>query len=331
MKNQRFPQRALAYGLSAFLAFSAVLLSLYLPDTLARLGDGALQQAHEEPFSWTGYRAREWREGSQLFLLDEARSGGAATLSLGNAENAPELPAAVEALFLIILQDARQDGVLTVEHGILRGEWEGLAVEEEYDVFTYRDAERVCRIYARAQSGTIARVEWESKDTQSFAARLFSMVESYNALAQAEKDAIAADEGGSGTRQFLWTSACDVLGLEFGRHLNGMEAALLLGQAGLSAQTADAAAFPAEAQSGGNGEANYAIAENSLSAEAPQFSGENAVQVQYAPDVFLILEPWESALDARDMPIVFVDAENRYEVHLKAQDGALVFALLPAI
>ena len=122
-----------------------------------------------------------------------------------------------------------------------------------------------------------------------------------------------------------------MLGLEFGRHLNGMEAALLLGQAGLSAQTADAAAFPAEAQSGGNGEANYAIAENSLSAEAPQFSGENAVQVQYAPDVFLILEPWESALDARDMPIVFVDAENRYEVHLKAQDGALVFALLPAI
>ena len=329
MIKRRFPQRALAYGLSAFLAFSAVLLSLYLPDTLARLGDGALlQQAHEESFSWTGYRAREWREGAQLFLLDEARSGGAATLSLGSAENAPELPTAVEALFLLILQDARQDGVLAVERGVLRGEWEGLAVEEEYDVFTYRDAERVCRIYASAQSGTIARAEWESKDTQNFAERLLSMVESYNALAQAEKDAIAADEGGRGTRQFLWTSACDVLGLEFRRYLNGMEAALLLGQAGLSSQAADAAAFPA-AQSGGNGEENYAIAGDSLSAEAPQFSGENAVQS--ASDVFLILGEWENALDARDMPIVFVDAENRYEVHLKAQDGALVFALLPAI
>lgn len=90
MIKRRFSQRALAYGLSAVLALSAVLLSLYLPDTLARLGDGALlRQAHEEPFSWTGYRAREWREGAQLFLLDEARSGGAATLSLGSAENAP--------------------------------------------------------------------------------------------------------------------------------------------------------------------------------------------------------------------------------------------------
>lgn len=155
------------------------------------------------------------------------------------------------------------------------------------------------------------------------------MVESYNALAQAEKDAIAADEGGRGTRQFLWMSACNVLGLEFWRYLDGTEAALLLGQAGLSAQTADAAAFPAEAQSDGNGEANYAIAGDSLSAEAPQFSGENAVQS--ASDAFLILGEWENALDARDMPIVFVDAENRYEVHLKAQDGALVFALLPAI
>lgn len=330
MRKRRFSQRALAYGLSAVLALSAVLLSLYLPDTLARLGDGALlRQAHEEPFSWTGYRAREWREGAQLFLLDEARSGGAATLSLGSAENAPELPTAVEALFLLILQDARQDGVLAVERGVLRGEWEGLAVEEEYDVFTYRDAERVCRIYASAQSGTIARAEWESKDTQNFAERLFSMVESYNALAQAEKDTVTADEGGRGTRQFLWMSACNVLGLEFGRYLDGTEAALLLGQAGLSAQTADAAAFPAEAQSDGNGEANYAIAGDSLSAEAPQFSGENAVQS--ASDAFLILGEWENALDARDMPIVFVDAENRYEVHLKAQDGALVFALLPAI
>ena len=329
MIKRRFSQRALAYGLSAVLTLAAVLVSLYRPDTRARLGDGALQQAHEEPFSWTGYRAREWREEAQLFLLDEARSGGAATLSLGSAENAPELPTAVEALFLLILQDARQDGVLAVECGVLRGEWEGLAVEEEYDVFTYRDAERVGRIYASAQSGTIARAEWASKDTQHFAERLFSMVESYNALAQAEKDTVTADEGGRGTRQFLWTSACDVLGLEFWRYLNGTEAALLLGQAGLSSQAADAAAFPAEAQSDGNGEANYAIAGDSLSAEAPQFSGENAVQS--ASDAFLILGEWENALDARDMPIVFVDAENRYEVHLKAQDGALVFALLPAI
>ena len=42
MIKRRFSQRALAYGLSAVLALSAVLLSLYLPDTLARLGDGAL-------------------------------------------------------------------------------------------------------------------------------------------------------------------------------------------------------------------------------------------------------------------------------------------------
>ena len=53
--------------------------------------------------------------------------------------------------------------------------------------------------------------------------------------------------------------------------------------------------------------------------------------MQSASDAFLILGEWENALDARDMPVVFVDAENRYEVHLKAQDGALVFALLPAI
>ena len=42
MIKRRFSQRALAYGLSAVLALSAVLLSLYLPDTLARLGDGGL-------------------------------------------------------------------------------------------------------------------------------------------------------------------------------------------------------------------------------------------------------------------------------------------------
>ena len=62
MIKRRFSQRALAYGLSAVLALSAVLLSLYLPDTLARLGDGALlRQAHETsriPLIQAGTRVR---------------------------------------------------------------------------------------------------------------------------------------------------------------------------------------------------------------------------------------------------------------------------------
>lgn len=235
MIKRRFSQRALAYGLSAVLALSAVLLSLYLPDTLARLEVGrCCGRRMRNPSVGRAIAPANGGKRRSCFCWTKRAAAARRRFRTATRKMRRNFPRRSRRFFssfcrmrgrMVCWRLSAASCAANGKDSLWRRNTTCSRIATRSGFAGSTPARKAAQSRARSGNPRIRRIlrsgysPWWNRTTRS---------------RQAEKDAIAADEGGRGTRQFLWTAACDVLGLEFGRYLDGTEAALLLGQAGLS-------------------------------------------------------------------------------------------------